>query len=191
MTAARPLGARRPVSPVFLARLTVFGAIAVALLPVRADAATSQTFDVTATVTPGCLVDGLGASGNAGQIGTLNFGTASTFSTQQRTATSTTGQTMRLRCTQGVTLRMTIDGGTHSSSGQRNLQRAATTSRIPYTLCRDAACTLPIAIGTAYTTAITTTNSEDVRLPIYATLTLPGTLPPGTYTDTLTVTLAW
>ncbi|MBO9724789.1 MAG: spore coat protein U domain-containing protein [Novosphingobium sp.] len=191
MTVAHPLGARRVVSPVRLARLAVFGACVAALLPPGADAATTGQFDVTATVTPGCLVDGLGASGNAGQIGTLDFGTASTFSTQQRTATSTTGQTMRLRCTQGVTLRMTVDGGTHASSGQRNLQRGATASRVPYSLCSDAACTLPIAIGTAVNTAITTSNSEDVRLPIYARLTLPGTLPPGTYTDTLTVTLTW
>lgn len=189
MTIARPLGARKVGSPAILALVVV--ATATALLPLRTEAATTGQFDVTATVTPGCLVDGLGASGNAGQIGTLDFGTASTFSTQQRTATSTTGQTMRLRCTQGVTLRMSVDGGTHASSGQRNLQRGATTSRIPYSLCSDAACTLPIAIGTAVNTAITTSNSEDVRLPIYARLTLPGTLPPGIYTDTLTVTLTW
>jgi spore coat protein U-like protein len=158
-----------------------------------AEAATTAQFDVTATVAPGCLVDGLGASGNAGRIGTLVFGTVSTFSTQRRTATTTTGQAIRLRCTPGVNLIMTIDGGSHAVSGQRNLQRTGTgtTPRMPYALCRDAACTLPIVAGTGYGTSVTSTNSQDVRLPIYAALTPSGTMPPGTYTDTLTVTLTW
>ncbi|WP_395397572.1 spore coat U domain-containing protein [Novosphingobium sp. BL-8A] len=172
--------------------LRVIAAFAAACAPLRLHAATTAQFDVTATITPGCLVDGLGTSGNAGQFGTLDFGTDSTFATRQHTATTTASQTVRLRCTPGVTLSMTVDGGAHASSGQRNLQQSTTTTaRVPYALCRDAACTLPIAIGTPVTTTIATTNSEDVRLPLYASLTLPGTLPPGTYTDTLTVTLTW
>ncbi|MEE4450991.1 spore coat U domain-containing protein [Novosphingobium resinovorum] len=158
--------------------------------PARAD--TTAQFDVTATVTPGCLVDGLGASGNAGRIGVLDFGVDSTFSVATRTATTTTGQAIRLRCTPGVGLTMSIDGGGHAAAGGRNLQRGATaTARIPYRLCRDAACTLPIAIGTAVPVTVTSATSEDVRLPVYGSLTLPGTLPPGTYTDTLTITLTW
>lgn len=162
------------------------------LLSFPAQAATQALFDVTARVSPGCLVDGLGTSGNAGRIGTLDFGTVSTFSTQRRTATTTTGQAIRLRCTPGVNLVMTIDSGAHAVSGQRNLQRTGTTTaRIPYALCRDAACTLPIVAGTGYGTGVTSATSEDVRLPIYAALTPSGTMPPGTYTDTLTVTLTW
>lgn len=161
-------------------------------LPRPADAETTAQFDVTATVTPGCLVDGLGSSGNAGRIGVLDFGTDSTFSNATRTATTTTGQAIRLRCTQGVSLTMSIDGGAHFANSRRNLQRGTTTTaRIGYTLCRDAACNQQISVGTAVPVTVTATNSEDVRLPIYGSLTLPGTLPPGTYTDTLTITLTW
>ena len=87
---------------------------------------------------------------------------------------------------------MSIDGGGHAAAGGRNLQLGAdVAARIAYRLCRDAGCTQLIAIGTPYAVAVSGTNSEDVRLPIYGALTLPGTRPPGTYTDTLTVTLTW
>jgi spore coat protein U-like protein len=155
-------------------------------------AETSAEFDVAAEIVPGCLVDGLGASGPAGLIGTLDFGTDSTFSTAVRTATTTTNQAIRLRCTPGVSLTMAVDGGAHAAAGVRHLQRGAgTTSRIAYAVCRDAGCTQPIAIGGNAAVAVDGTNSEDVRLPLYAALTLPGALPPGTYADTLTVTLTW
>lgn len=172
--------------------LFLIGLLMAGLVPAGAQAATTAEFEVSATVSSGCLVDGLGASGNAGRIGTLDFGEDSTFSTSTHTATTTANQAIRLRCTPGVTLRMTIDGGAHSGAGTRNLQRGATlTARIPYTLCRDAACTQLIGVNAQQNIVITTSNTEDVRLPIYGRLTLPGGLPPGTYTDTLTVTLTW
>lgn len=157
-----------------------------------AQAETMAQFDVSATITAGCLVDGLGASGNAGRIGGLDFGVDSTFSTATHTATTTSGQTIRLRCTPGANLMMSIDGGSHAAAGTRNLQLGANSgARIAYSLCRDTGCTQPITIGTPYAVPVSGTNSEDVRLPIYGALTLPGTRPPGPYTDTLTVTLTW
>src|SRR5690606_20132027 len=62
-----------------------------------AKAETSAQFEVSATVAAGCLVDGLGTSGHAGTIGTLDFGTDSTFSTATHTATTTAAQAIRLR----------------------------------------------------------------------------------------------
>ncbi|WP_411339758.1 spore coat U domain-containing protein [Sphingopyxis sp. J-6] len=157
-----------------------------------AQAETTAQFDVSATITAGCLVDGLGGSGNAGRVGTLDFGLDSTFSTATHTATTTGTQAIRLRCTPGANLTMSIDGGSHAAAGARNLQLGANSgARLVYTLCRDAGCTQPIAIGTPYAVPVSGANSEDVRLPIYGLLTLPGTRPPGTYTDTLTVTLTW
>ncbi|WP_422059831.1 spore coat U domain-containing protein [Sphingopyxis sp.] len=157
-----------------------------------AQAETSANFDVTATVTPGCRVDALGGSGNAGTIGTLDFGQDSSLSTASHSATTTGNQAIRVRCTPGVTLMMTIDGGAHAASGQRHLQRGADpASRILYSLCSDAACNQPIAIGGSTAVTATTANGEDIRLPVHARLTLPGALTAGTYTDRLTVTLSW
>lgn len=160
------------------------------LSPARAE--TSAQFDVSATIAPGCLVDGVGSSGNAGTIGTLDFGTDSTFSTATHTATTTASQGIRLRCTPGVNLMMAIDGGSHAATGARHLQRGGdTAARIAYSVCRDAACNQPVAIGGSAAIAVTGANSLDVLLPIFASLTLPGGLQPGTYTDVLTVTLTW
>lgn len=161
-------------------------------LPSSAHAETTAQFDVIASIVPGCLVDGLGSSGNAGTIGTLDFGTDSSLSTATHSATTTASQTIRLRCTPGVNLTMTIDGGSHAVAGLRHLQRGGDpASRIPYTICSDAACAQPIAIGGSAAVAITAANAQDVLLPIHASLTLPGALVPGTYNDLLLVTLTW
>lgn len=177
----------QPTSRIALAIL----AMALGGLP-AANAETTAQFEVSATIVPGCLVDGLGGSGHAGTIGTLDFGTDSTFSTATHTATTTTSQGIRLRCTPGVNLMIGVDGGSHAATGARHLQRGAdTTARIAYAVCRDAACNQPIAIGGSAAILITGSNSEDVLLPLFASLTLPGSLPPGSYTDTLTVTLTW
>lgn len=155
-------------------------------------AETSAEFGVAAEIVAGCLVDGLGDSGDAGPIGTLDFGSDSTFSTATHSASTTASQAIRLRCTPGVALSMAVDGGAHAASGMRHLQLGAdSAARIAYALCSDAACNQPIAIGGSAAVTVDGANSEDVLLPLYASLTLPGALPPGTYTDTLTVTLTW
>lgn len=157
-----------------------------------AAAETTATFDVAARIEPGCLVDGLGSAGHAGTIGTLDFGSDSSLSTAPHSATMTASQAIRLRCTPGVVLMMSIDGGAHAASGSRNLQRGADpASRIAYALCSDAACNQPIAIGGSAAVSVTGANSADVRLPVHARLTLPGNLIPGAYSDLLTVTLTW
>ncbi len=158
----------------------------------EAHADTSANFDVAAVIVPGCLVDGFGSSGNVGSVGQLDFGTDSSLSKAGHVAMTASNQSIRLRCTPGVTMTMSIDGGVHSASGTRNLQLGATpTARIGYRVCRDAACNQPISIGGTTSETISSVNSSDVRLPIYAALTLPGDLRPGTYTDTLTVTITW
>lgn len=159
-------------------------------IPARAE--TSKTFDVAAEIVPGCLVDGLGSSGNAGHIGTLDFGSDSSLSTATHNSSIATSQAIRLRCTPGVALMMTVDGGAHAAAGIRNLQKGSDmAARIAYSLCRDAGCSQPITIGGSNGISVTPANSDDVRLPIFASLTLPGNLPPGVFGDTLTVTLTW
>lgn len=157
-----------------------------------ARAATTAQFDVSATITSGCLVDGVGGSGDAGTLGMLDFGSDSTFSTAMHSATLAGSQAIRLRCTPGVSLTMSIDGGAHAAGGSRHLQSGGNPdARIAYALCSDAACNQPIAIGGNATISVSPANSEDIQIPLHGTLTLPGALPPGTYTDTLTVTLSW
>ena len=180
----------RPEIRILAALLAVVASGGGPFSPVHAE--TNAEFDVSAEIVAGCLVDGLGGSGQAGTIGTLDFGSDSTFSTATHSATTTANQAVRLRCTPGVSLMMSVDGGAHAASGQRHLQFGANGgARIAYSLCRDAGCGQPIAIGASTSLTVGPADSDDVRLPLYATLTLPGTLPPGTYDDMLMVTLSW
>ena len=169
-------------------RLVAAGALGLA--NVRARAETSANFQVGATVESGCLIEGPGASG--GNFGTLDFGSASALSTETRTATLANAATLTLRCTPQTMLSMTIDAGQHVGGGLRHLQRGGdVTSRIVYALCSDAACVQPILIAQPVAIAVTTANADDVRLPIFGRLTLPGNLPAGLYADTLTLVLSW
>jgi len=175
-----------PPLPVLLAAL----ATSQIALPVQAE--TSAEFTVSAIIASGCSIDGFGSIGNAGALGTLDFGTDSALSTATRNASYLAAQTIRLRCTPGVNLTIAIDGGSHAAAGSRHLQLGPNNAlRLPYSLCADAACSQPLAISSGRVIPVSGTNSDDVKLPIYGRLTLPGQANAGTYTDTLTVTLTW
>lgn len=152
----------------------------------------SSNFQVSATIQHGCIVDGLGNSGDAGNIAELDFGTDSALSTTTHVASATATQSITLRCTPGVNLGMTIDGGEHAQGGSRHLQLGSNaTQRLQYHLYRDAGFTQPIDINASLGIAITSANMNNVILPVYGRLTLPGNRQTGTYTDTLLVTLTW
>lgn len=165
--------------------------IAAACLPVLASAETQSSFEVSATIQPGCQVDGLGAEGDAGTVSRLDFGVDTTLSVATRTADATLSQTITLRCTPGVALQMRIDGGQHGQGGLRHLQLGATADRLQYQIYRDPGFSQPIGIDQNQPITITTANMNNVVLPVYGQLTLPGNRPAGTYTDTLLVTLDW
>lgn len=156
----------------------------------EAKAELSHSFQVGATIQSGCLIEGPSAS--ASNFGTLDFGQASAQSTGTRSATLANAAAIKLRCTPQTILSMMIDAGQHADSGIRYLQRGSDTgSRIAYQLCADTGCAQPISAFQPVTVAITTANADDVRLPIYGHLTLPGNLPAGIYADTLTLVLSW
>ena len=177
---------RIPTLPLLLA------AFATSQTSAPAHAETTAEFTVSAAIAAGCLIDGFGSIGNAGLLGSLDFGQDSALSTATRNASFLAAQTLRLRCTPGVNLTMAIDGGSHAASGSRNLQLGANNAlRLAYSLCADAACSQPLAISSGRIIPVSGTNSNDVKLPIYGRLTLPGQANAGTYTDMLTVTLTW
>lgn len=167
-------------------------AMAALFVDTSVQAETSRSFAVSATIQPGCAVDGLGMAGNSGTIGTLAFGAYSTMSTGTAQASLTDTQSITLRCTQNVVLTMTVDGGLHPASGSRHLQLASNSAaRLAYLLCTDSSCAQPIGIGQSATYTVTSANMNNVRLPIVGRLTLPGNAYAGTFTDTLTITLSW
>lgn len=95
---------------------------------------------------------------------------------------------MTLQCTPGVTLSMSVDGGMHGSTG-RNLQHSSGSAQVAYQLFRDAAFSQSLGIGQNVNVAYSDANN--ISLPIYGRVQLPGNQPGGTYSDTLQVQLTW
>ncbi|WP_424490784.1 Csu type fimbrial protein [Pseudomonas sp.] len=150
-------------------------------MPVSLLAVTSQSFQVSATITPGCLVVGGGTN-----YGNVAFGTFSALATSTASVALTSGVT--LQCTPGVALSMSVDGGLHNNSGRR-MQLTSGSAQVAYSLFRDAAFSQ--ALGISQSVSVTYSNANSITLPIYGRVQLPGNQPGGTYSDTLQVQLSW
>lgn len=150
-----------------------------------------STFQVSATITEGCLVNGSGQSGgNVGELGQLDFGTASALSEAVQVASVVQTGGVVLDCTPGIALTMRVDGGLHAAGGTRRLERSGGGETLTYALFTDAGLQQPIGIDEPVSFDVDT-GSTTVALPVYGRLALPGNVPAGSYTDRLTVTLEW
>ncbi|KTC34849.1 spore coat protein [Pseudomonas sp. ABAC61] len=144
-------------------------------------AATSQSFQVSATITAGCLV-----VGGVSNYGSLAFGSQPALSTSTVKVALAGG--VRLQCTPGVNLNMTVDGGQYNNGG-RNMQLNSGSARVAYQLFRDAAYSQSLGIGQSV--AVAYSDANNISLPIYGQVQLPGNQPGGTYSDVLQVQLSW
>lgn len=153
------------------------------LLALPLGAVTSSTFQVSAQIVAGCLV-----VGGVSNYGVLNFGSQSALSTATL-STSLGGTTVTFQCTPGVALSMSLDGGQNSASGGRNLKRNGGSQLLAYQLYRDAALSQALAIGQSV--SVSYSDPTAIKLPVYGRTQLSGTLPAGTYTDVVQVTVTW
>ncbi|HEY0271501.1 MAG TPA: spore coat U domain-containing protein [Sphingomonas sp.] len=155
-----------------------------------AGAAPSASFQATATIVSGCEVDGAlpGGGQTIGQIGTLDFGVHSALSTDTITASLAQNAGLLLVCTPGVALTMNVDAGLHGGA-TRAMQAPGNASRLSYHLYRDAAFAQELLANQPI--PVSFVSATPIALPIFGRLTLPGNLPPGTYGDTVLVTLNW
>lgn len=144
----------------------------------------SATFQVSASIVAGCVISGT----NTGVFGTLNFGTQSGVASSSVSASYVQSTTITLACTPGTALSMSINGGSNYTS-TRNLKHTSNTNTVAYSLYTNAAHTTAIPVNSPM--ALSYSNANNITLPIYGLLTLPGPTRAGTYTDTLTVTLSW
>ncbi|WP_434986131.1 Csu type fimbrial protein [Vreelandella zhaodongensis] len=156
-----------------------------------AQASPTDTFMVSATITPGCLVNNsIPADGaQLGTLGSLAFGTTSALSQETRSASLIASGTFTLSCTPGIALNMRIDGGLQPTT-ERQLKREDGSETLAYQLYQDAASVNPIDIDQPIAID-TTTAPDDIPLPVWGQVTLPGNLPAGNYHDELVLTLEW
>lgn len=155
-------------------------------LPAAALTVTSRTFQVGATITPGCSV----SSGTGGVFGTFNFGSHSGVESGIVSAAFVPNGSLALACTPGVALSMAIDGGQNYTTVRR-LKRAGSTDAVPYRLYTTSSLTAASEILLNQPVSVTYSNSNNITLPLYGAAQLTGFSPAGTYTDQLTVTLSW
>jgi len=142
----------------------------------------TSTFQVSASIVAGCVISGT----NTGVFGTLNFGSQSGVASNSVSASFVQSSTITLACTPGTPLSMSISSNYTTT---RNLKHTSNTNTVPYTLYTNASLTTPIPVNSAV--ALSYSNANNITLPIYGLLKLPGPTRAGVYTDTLTVTLSW
>ncbi|MFU1520107.1 spore coat U domain-containing protein [Vreelandella alkaliphila] len=154
-------------------------------------ASPTDTFMVSATITLGCLINNEvpPAGTQVGALGSLAFGTASALSQETRNVSLLASGSFTLSCTPGISLSMRIDGGLQPD-GDRQLKRENGSETLAYQLYQDAASQNAIGIDQP-TTLDTTTSPNDITLPIWGRLTLPGNRPADSYRDELVLTLEW
>ncbi len=159
-------------------------------LPVLGDCTLSASpsgcpFQVQAVIQNGCLV-----SGGTGTpvFGTLDFGTQPSLSTQTVSASLVSSASWQLNCTPDMSLTMTLDGGQNYNGGRRLARTGGGT--LLYQLYSDAAWQNAIQQNQAVTISSTGTGNN-ITLPVYGRMSLPGNAAPGTYADTVVVTLSW
>ncbi len=150
----------------------------------------AQSFNVSAEIVPGCAVRGTHQT-TALALGTIDFGAIPATQTGVVQASAPGGAMggIELECTAGLTLTLAIDSGQHASAGSRRLATAGG-AHLAYALYADAGhqTAIPLAGGVA----VNVPAGGVIDLPIHAVAHLPGGgQAPGSYTDTVAVTLSW
>lgn len=163
--------------------------ILILFLAEPAGAQTSASFQVSATIVPGCEINGSPPtpSQSVGQAGALDFGNHSALETGPVSVALAQNAGLTFRCTPSVALTMALGGGLHAGNS-RNVQEPGG-RRIAYSLFRDPAFTQQLAVNQPV--PVSFSGSGAIALPIYGRLSLGAGNRPGTYTDTVVVTLAW
>lgn len=162
----------------------IAGGLALLIGSVNAWGLPTATFQVSASVVAGCVVSG----SNPGVFGTLDFGTQSGVASSSVSTSFVQSSTINLACTPGTTVSMSIDGGSNYTT-TRNLKLASFTNTVAYSLYSNASHASAIGVNSPIT--LNYSNANNITLPIYGVLQLPGPTRAGVYTDTLTVTLSW
>lgn len=155
-------------------------AIALAALSSQAFAGTATaTFQATATLNSACTVS----------ASTVSFGPITPAATGTATATGTVTST----CSNNVPYTLSINGGVSTDISNRTMAGAASgnTDKLAYNLYSDAAFTTVWGDGVKGQKVSLTGTGIAQQSTVYGQLSLNQYLKPDTYTDNLTVSLAY
>ncbi len=170
--------------------------------PARA-VTSSGTIGATLTLTNGCLINGSPAQ-NGINFGTLNFGTSpATFTTLTTTLTGAAGgNSFGIQCTTGATYSVQVTGSTNAAPGtvagtpgtpaRYLINSTDATQGVAYSIFSDNGFANVIANNTAIPKASTTAGVDNYI--VYGRIQGGGnsvTVLPGTYTDTINVSVTY
>ena len=168
-------------------RVQPFFALIVGLLTMpTADAVTSQSFQVSATIVPGCAI----TTKNKRQHGTLDFGSHNGVESAPVSTSFVPNGALSIACTPGVALSMSINGGQNYSTVRR-MKRSNGADVVGYRLYSSSSLAANSEIGVNQAIPVTYSNSNNIALPLFGVALLTGFSPSGTYSEQLTVTLSW
>lgn len=150
--------------------------LAVLSLPLAAAANTDTgTLNVTATVQSSCAVDG----------GTMNFGA---YNSGQQAALDVEGSISYSNCTGELTFE--LDGGTSGDTNNRTMTSGD--NQLAYQLYRTAARNAVWGEGTnAHQVSIFDEEPQSDTVTVYGRIPGGQAVAPGTYTDTITITMTF
>lgn len=151
------------------------------------------TVDATITLQASCEVNGApGATGV--DFGSLDFGTHSTLFDEADAEISDTAAGISVQCTPGTQYTLAFDGGLHSASanaalGLRAMELAAGGTFVTYNLYAASGRTVPMSING--TMGPLTADGSAQTVNVYGRALGESGLVPGTYNDTIGVTLSF
>ena len=171
-------------------RLTASSALIFAALMANTSsfaATVTGTIDSSITLLSACEVNGSPAT-NGTDFGSLDFGAQSTFfNSATAQVQSGTGSAIEVRCAPGSDATLTITSGQHDSAVAGSGRALSSGAKfVPYDIYRDAALQNVLANGA---TISILANGAIQQVPIYGRALGNAGLTPGTYTDTIAVTL--
>jgi len=145
----------------------------------------TTTFQVTATVVSGCVID---------SASTLAFGTYAP------TAGAPVDQqsSIVLRCTSTTPYTLALNGGTTpgGTAASRLMLNVGTSQTLQYNLYTGAGRTTVFGDGTGGTSTVTGTGqgaslANQITVPVYGRIPGGQTVAPGSFSDTITATLTF
>ncbi|MEK1940201.1 MAG: spore coat U domain-containing protein [Pseudomonas sp.] len=146
----------------------------------------AATIGLSAEVLPACSA-GSTAPATLGQFGTLNFGTYFSLNALVSASSAVGNGSLRVNCLLNTPYRVLLSAGGSGNVAARRMTGPAA-AQINYNLYTSAAYT------TVWdnTTGVTATGSgADQYLQVFGRVPKQAAPTPGTYTDTITVTVSW
>ncbi len=148
--------------------------------------------NIQITIGSGCTVTNGSASGSSNTFGSLSFGEYNDLANliDGRSLGSGGGSSFGLQCSAGTDYSVALSAGQNAAGSQRRMINAA--EYVEYNLYKDSSRTQPWGDGGATGTALSGTGTgANEELIVYGRVPAQNTPSPGTYTDTVQVTVTW